>query len=638
MKAFLGQILLVYILWICQAYCDTACSIQNEYIEDFYNKGSLWARKFRDSWGKFPSGIFSGNHFDFGHFDQCLYFKHYSEDVSEIQGQYCLLMFPYDMKKQEVDISPRFAPQPYSSKINIGIGICIPRTCKDDEINVVANSTLMTLTNISLPTSYQPDLFCSVKRDNFMLNPLQISAIVIFSVLIILIILSTGYEVTSNLLNRKKSPLFSSFSLYSNSKGIMTMKASSSKEMLFLHGIRSLAIIWIVVCHTYTNFWQVPVFNSQQYFEWIRQISAMFILSGVMGVDTFFLMSSMLLTMSVFRELDKTNRINLPLLYIKRFIRITIPLAAALLFILTFLYYLSDGPIWSLSIKSTTLNFCRDYWWSTLLYIGNHVNPGELCFGHSWYLQVDMQLYFLSPIILYPLWRFRKHLKVIVSLIFLIASSSIIYMYLIFYLNGFRVTLLDEQGIRRDQLTYYATQARIDSWMMGILTGYILYILEGKNIKFSRTFLTTAWILCLTGILGVIIGQYPLQQTSYTENSIHADASYSAFRRISWCLSVSWIIIACHQNRGGIVKKFLSLSIWLPISKLSYCIYLVHLPIQLVFLSSIRVPQYFTDFRALHNFLGDFGLAVIVAFVWALMFEYPTMRLIKFFLDKRSAN
>ena len=332
---------------------------------------------------------------------------------------------------------------------------------------------------------------------------------------------------------------------------------------------------------------------------------------------------------------NSRKRINLPLLYIKRFIRITIPLAAAVLFILTFFYYLSDGPLWSLAIKSTTLNFCQSYWWSTLLYVGNHVNPGQLCFGHSWYLQVDMQLYFLSPIILYPVWRFRKYLRVMIPMIFLIASSSVIYMYLIFYWNGFRVTSLDYHGIERDALTYYATQSRIDSWMMGILTGYILYTLEGRIVKISKSFSTVAWMLCIIGILGVIIGQYPLQQTSFAENSIHADASYSAFRRISWCLSVSWIIIACHQNRGGIARKFLSLSIWLPISKLSYCIYLVHLPIQLVFLSSIRVPQYFTDIRALHNFLGDFGLALIVAFVWALMFEYPWIRLIKIFLENR---
>lgn len=121
-----------------------------------------------------------------------------------------------------------------------------------------------------------------------------------------LLLISTLYEVFSDTYGRKKRPILTSFSLYSNSKAILSLKLSSSKEMVCLHGIRSLAIIWIVIVHTYTNFWQLPVLNANDYFKWIQNISSMFILSGAMGVDTFFLMSSMLLSMSVFRELDKT--------------------------------------------------------------------------------------------------------------------------------------------------------------------------------------------------------------------------------------------------------------------------------------------------------------------------------------------
>lgn len=284
-------------------------------------------------------------------------------------------------------------------------------------------------------------------------------------------------------------------------------------------------------------------------------------------------------------------------------------------------------------IRSTSLNQCEEYWWSTLLYVANYVNPGQLCFGHSWYLIVDMQLYVLSPLILYPLWRFKSHLKFTVPLIFLIASVSVIYMYLIFYLNEFRVSSLDTKGIEKDRLTYYATQARIDSWMMGIFTGYVLHLTQGKTVRSSRLFILIAWLLTAVAIFGIIIGQYPLQQIDFDERTHHADAAYSGFQRIIWCLAVSWIIIACQRNIGGIVQKFLSLSIWLPISRLSYCIYLVHLPIQLAFLSSLRLPQYFSDARAIHIFFGDFGMAVFVAFVWSLIFEYPVLRIVKYFLE-----
>ncbi|KAL7035543.1 hypothetical protein ACKWTF_008434 [Chironomus riparius] len=356
-----------------------------------------------------------------------------------------------------------------------------------------------------------------------------------------------------------------------------------------------------------------------------------------MGVDTFFFMSSLLLTMSVFRELDRTKRINLLLLYLKRYIRITVPLAVMIAFTVTFYFHLSDGPLWNMLINKLATDYCEKWWWSTLLYVGNFANPKQLCFGHSWYLLVDMQLYFLSPIILYPLWKFKKHYKVMIPMIFFITSLGMIYVYLVMYLKEFRVALLDKRGTERDAFTYYATPARFDSWMMGIFTGYILYSLDGKVVKFSRQTLVLCWTLCAVGILGVTIGQYPLQQENYMENSIHADATYNAFRRVCWCLSISWIVIACHQNCAGFVKKFLSLSIWLPISKLSYCIYLLHLPIQLVLLSSLRQPQHFTDVRGVHKFFGDFGIIFAVAFVFALMFEYPTLRLMKVFLDSRNA-
>lgn len=86
----------------------------------------------------------------------------------------------------------------------------------------------------------------------------------------------------------------------------MTMKSSSCREIIFLHGIRALAIILIVLGHTHTFYWQKPVINGNEFFNWIKQFSSMFILSGFMSVDTFFLMSAMLLTLSVFHELDKS--------------------------------------------------------------------------------------------------------------------------------------------------------------------------------------------------------------------------------------------------------------------------------------------------------------------------------------------
>lgn len=144
-------------------------------------------------------------------------------------------------------------------------------------------------------------------------------------------------------------------------------------------------------------------------------------------------------------------------------------------------------------------------------------------------------------------------------------------------------------------------------------------------------------------------------QEDFNSNHIIADALYESLRHFCWCIALSWIILACLLNYGGVMNKFLcnniiylsilnlflksrlsylALPLWMPISKLSYCIYLLHLPLQLIYLGSIRTPQYFTNYRAILKFFGDFSMAFLFAFLWALAFEYPVLNLIAIHLQR----
>jgi peptidoglycan/LPS O-acetylase OafA/YrhL len=316
-------------------------------------------------------------------------------------------------------------------------------------------------------------------------------------------------------------------------------------------------------------------------------------------------------------------------------LRITVPFAAGILFTVTFFYHLSSGPMWNLTTDQAVIGFCKKYWWTSLLYISNYVNPERLCFGHSWYLLVDMQLYLLSPLILYPLWKFRNYRRLSIVFIFSLASVSIIYVSITVITDEIRTSIMFENKAIGDAKIYYQTFSRLDSWMIGILTGYIFHEIEGKVVKLSKKTVVAGWILSASAILGIIFGQYPLQQIYFNNNSIIADACYNAFKRIFWCLSLSWIIIANQISYGGFVNRFLSLSIWLPISKLSFCIYLLHLPIQTVYIGSIRQPEIISGLNTTYKFFGDFLTTFFVAFGWALVFEYPVLRVMKVYLDWR---
>lgn len=85
------------------------CNVQLNYFQENLDRNVLWARRMRDAWGNFPSGIFSGNLYDFGSFDQCIELQHYSEAVGEIIGQHCTILIPHNLH-DESDRLAKFMP------------------------------------------------------------------------------------------------------------------------------------------------------------------------------------------------------------------------------------------------------------------------------------------------------------------------------------------------------------------------------------------------------------------------------------------------------------------------------------------------------------------------------------------------
>lgn len=169
---------------------------------------------------------------------------------------------------------------------------------------------------------------------------------------------------------------------------------------------------------------------------------------------------------------------------------------------------------------------------------------------------------------------------------------------------------------------------------MGILGGFLLMKMNGKVVNFSRNTIYLGWLISMMTIFSLIFVQYPFHQENGDDYAVIYSASYEALKRILWSLAILWIIIACQLSHGGIAGRILSSEMWLPISKLSYCLYLMHLPVQLHFASTIRVPQVFSTFGSFHKFFGDLGLSICIAFLWSLLFELPTLNIIAYLTKK----
>ncbi|KHJ95570.1 hypothetical protein OESDEN_04486 [Oesophagostomum dentatum] len=67
---------------------------------------------------------------------------------------------------------------------------------------------------------------------------------------------------------------------------------------------------------------------------------------------------------------------------------------------------LINGP-WAQSLMdmfAQSSSFCKKGWWQNLLYINNFFDGQlEVCYGITWYLAVDTQLYFVAPVFLMAL-------------------------------------------------------------------------------------------------------------------------------------------------------------------------------------------------------------------------------------------
>lgn len=85
------------------------------------------------------------------------------------------------------------------------------------------------------------------------------------------------------------------------------------------------------------------------------------------------------------------------------------------------------------------------------------------------------------------------------------------------------------------------------------------------------------------------------------DDSVLRGAFYEAISRVAWATALAWLVFACTHGYGGPVNWFLSLAGWQPLARMSYSIYLVHLPVQLVLAAQVRTSTYFSDTTAVSN-------------------------------------
>ncbi|XP_076273409.1 nose resistant to fluoxetine protein 6-like isoform X6 [Rhynchophorus ferrugineus] len=359
--------------------------------------------------------------------------------------------------------------------------------------------------------------------------------------------------------------------------------------------------------------------------KWIQTYFSTLIYGSTVTVDTFFMISSTLLSYNFFTYYTENRKFNLLNFYLYRLSRICIPLAVAIGMYGTILKHFGGGPLYY-DFNASFQKPCQYFWWSTLLSIQSFVNPTFLCVIQTWYLSVDSFWFYISPAILLPVLK-KPLLGYSIFIVAYILSIAIS-----FYVpwknkleGGFPVS---PRIFELDYYLLYYIQpiCRGSPYLMGLAFGYGLYRTKDQKYKASLLTKSVAWSLVLVCMPSIILISHVFHEETYEYNRLFSSLFVASHRWI-WTLCIIWIVWSCHSGNGGFINTILSHDILKILGRLGYNLFLFHYVFQAAMQNSEKVPGYFSNFIALYMSAADIGLLILLAIPLTLCFELPFIRI-----------
>ncbi|XP_023232400.1 nose resistant to fluoxetine protein 6-like [Centruroides sculpturatus] len=617
-----------------------------------------WAMRMLDSSGRPPAGVLDGSFVDYGDYDECLnvVVKDERQNEEKFRGHYCrinihpllpkkvprlthntpVLDFSNFTKRDSVlrDIAKN---GPMFYLLWFQYGLCVPSLCTEKDIQEVMNVALK-------ESPMVPEVVNCQKKEPIAFSTTQLIITGIFSGLGLLLILATIFDVIKRRGKAAEGKDISepnklhdcilAFSLWTNWKKLLDTKPSTD-NLGVINGLRCLTMTWIVLIHTYGFINRYAMARLQEMKNSLDEIPFQIISNSWLSVDTFFLIGGVVVTHSTLKSMDKTNgSLNVIRHAVRRYWRLTPPVAAALGFILLFPLF-GSGPAWPEEIIGEA-NKCKKRWWGPLFGVNTWVNKNDMCMYHTWYVSADIHYYLAAPFILIPLYKW-KTLGLILIILFTLASmvtTAVItalhdYYPTILYLlpdEDFTIEMLDQ--------VYSKPYTHVGSYCAGMLIGYL--ILRHRDHKLKPIYQLLGWIAAIACNFGILFGTYNWSR-GYLPDTATA-VIYAAVHRTGWALTVGWLVFICATGHGGILNRFMSWKPFLPLSRLCYCVYLIHF-LALNLRNGFRRQRFFfSHFDFVYEFFGNLLMSTIMAVVAYLAFEAPFSALDPIIFPKPKPN
>ncbi|KAL1424910.1 hypothetical protein MTO96_019772 [Rhipicephalus appendiculatus] len=397
--------------------------------------------------------------------------------------------------------------------------------------------------------------------------------------------------------NENRSALFkfiTAFSARSNTRYLLTVadKAKPDQYALqFLHGMRFFSILHIVMGHC----------------------------PSVMS-DTWF------------TKQTKNGLVVFIVAVTRRLIRTCIPL----FFVILCLYALEpfvDGPNTKAFFQNLH-NEVSSHWWHLVLQIRNFCKiTGKDVLPHTWYLSADFQLFVISLLVLL-IFKGRKMtilgVFTLLSLLGCVVGTCVVaglelppFMIFPGPIPELMLRTLVEYYIR----PYYHAVCYFGGCMTYLIKEDFRQTMTSKRL---RQVVWCGSVAC--GLFCVFVKFAWYTNLNPVPQGVTLLAAF--LDRILWTLFLAWITLTCCTGRGGVLSKLLSWNAYVPLSKLSFGVYLIHVPFLHLWFHSSRERRFWSVFNQVTLLFALLVWSFLLSYLAYLVCEAPTAALDKLVFTK----
>jgi len=397
----------------------------------------------------------------------------------------------------------------------------------------------------------------------------------------------------------------------------------SQERFAPVDGMRAITMLNVVLFHTLFGFTKVYdrektaqfVDNLPEYLNWVWQVR---------GPDCLFLVSGFLMGITLIREFQKNNSINVMRFYKRRFMRIY-PL-----FLVALVIYMS-------------VDFERNiqYLWPNLLFITNFSAEWRNIVPVGWSLAVQMQFYLIVPFIVMAIFLSKHRLLLFILLI--------VGVQILRYVVVFTHPELDDQpqyyyymDISQTRLhadlLYYNLHTRFGPFAFGLVIAY-LGLTKSKEIsEITQRF-------PLINLAAYALAFLLMWWASYIAIHNPADPYYqnlSKFRNLNYIATNKNLFVAGFalltffaiygSKTLNPIRWFVSRKFWYPIAQLILPIYFFHF----IFLVLSVVLMFGTTDEAAIPLVSEYY--VFAAFILTVIFTFIFSVFFHVFVEKPFIN